>query len=153
MGSIGPTGQTQDVLDKLAALKQRIKANAVAAVPQIEQEIRSALGTLYPPKLADLWQVEPVQTPAESLVLAQVNVCGEDKRIRGYEFGTPPHAIDPKDKQALAFESQSQQIVVRHVNHPGTRGHDKRDEVVAAIETAAKTNWQKAINDALLEVQ
>jgi hypothetical protein len=153
MGSIGPTGQTQDIIDKLAALKQKIKAKAIAAVPQIEQEVQSALGTLYPPKLADIWQVASVQTPPDSLVLAQLDVCGEDKRVRGYEFGTPPHAIDPKDKQALAFESQNQQIVVRHVNHPGTKPHDKRDEVVAAIDTAAKTNWQKAINDALLEVQ
>ena len=37
------------------------------------------------------------------------------------EFGTPPHVIKPKDKQALKFKSGKKIIFSKKVNHPGTR--------------------------------
>jgi hypothetical protein len=37
------------------------------------------------------------------------------------EFGTAPHEIKPKSKKALAFVSGGQKVVVKSVQHPGTR--------------------------------
>lgn len=37
------------------------------------------------------------------------------------EFGTPPHIIRPKNKKALRFMSGGQEVIVKQVNHPGTR--------------------------------
>lgn len=37
------------------------------------------------------------------------------------EFGTRPHEIRPKNKKALAFRVGGQMVVVKKVNHPGTR--------------------------------
>lgn len=37
------------------------------------------------------------------------------------EFGTRPHVIKPKNKKALAFMAGGQMVVVKQVNHPGTK--------------------------------
>lgn len=37
------------------------------------------------------------------------------------EFGTPPHVIKPKSKKALKFKGPKGDVIVRKVNHPGTR--------------------------------
>lgn len=37
------------------------------------------------------------------------------------EFGTPPHVIEPKEKKALAFTVGGKRVVVKRVNHPGTK--------------------------------
>ena len=37
------------------------------------------------------------------------------------EFGTKPHKITAKNGKALAFKMNGQNVVVRSVNHPGTR--------------------------------
>jgi HK97 gp10 family phage protein len=37
------------------------------------------------------------------------------------EFGTSPHTIKPRSKQALAFVSDGQKVVVKKVKHPGTK--------------------------------
>lgn len=37
------------------------------------------------------------------------------------EFGTAPHIIAPKFKKALKFKSGSDTVIVKKVQHPGTR--------------------------------
>ena len=37
------------------------------------------------------------------------------------EFGTAPHVITPKNKKALSFKIGGKDILVKKVNHPGTR--------------------------------
>ncbi len=37
------------------------------------------------------------------------------------EFGTPPHLIKPKDKQALKFKAGGKEVFAKIVRHPGTR--------------------------------
>ena len=37
------------------------------------------------------------------------------------EFGTNPHIIRPANKKALAFEIEGEKIIVKKVDHPGTR--------------------------------
>lgn len=38
------------------------------------------------------------------------------------EEDTPPHVIEAKNKKALAFTRRGKTIVVKRVNHPGTKG-------------------------------
>ena len=45
-----------------------------------------------------------------------------DEIWKHIEFGTNPHVILPANKKALAFEGKDgQTVIVRNVNHPGTR--------------------------------
>lgn len=37
------------------------------------------------------------------------------------EYGTNPHIIQAKNKKALAFQKGGDTIIVKRVNHPGTR--------------------------------
>jgi len=37
------------------------------------------------------------------------------------EFGTPPHVIKPKSKQALKFKSGNKVVFAKKVQHPGSR--------------------------------
>lgn len=47
---------------------------------------------------------------------------GPDTEYAEYvEFGTKPHVIEPKNKKALAFKVGGQMVVVKKVNHPGTK--------------------------------
>lgn len=42
----------------------------------------------------------------------------------GLEYGTKPHTITPKNKQALAFVSKGgDQVIVKSVQHPGTKAY------------------------------
>lgn len=48
----------------------------------------------------------------------QINMDEYGKYV---EFGTPPHVITPKNGKALAFMVGGKKIIVKKVNHPGTR--------------------------------
>lgn len=49
-------------------------------------------------------------------------IVGPDTFYANYvEFGTKPHVIEAKNKKALAFTMNGQKVVVKKVNHPGTR--------------------------------
>lgn len=37
------------------------------------------------------------------------------------EFGTKPHVITPSSKKALSFKAKGKNVVVKKVQHPGTR--------------------------------
>lgn len=38
------------------------------------------------------------------------------------ELGTEPHVIRPRRKKALAFQVGGRTVIVKSVNHPGTKG-------------------------------
>ena len=44
------------------------------------------------------------------------------ENIQRLEEGTKPHTIEPKDKEALRFESGGEDIIVKIVEHPGFEG-------------------------------
>ena len=37
------------------------------------------------------------------------------------EFGTPPHTIKPSEKEALKFKGDEGDVIVKKIEHPGTR--------------------------------
>ncbi len=151
--SMGPTDATKAAIARLKNVKLQIKLRALSAQQDIIYQMRDVLIALYGEKLAHKWFVEPHRTSDRSTVLAQVDLDGESKYIRGFEFGTPPHEIAASAKQALAFQMGGQDVVVRRVHHPGTQGHNKRDILVTAFGEIARTEWEKAIDDALITVK
>ena len=49
-------------------------------------------------------------------------IIGPDTDYAAFvEFGTRPHVIEAKNKKALAFKVNGQTVIVKKVNHPGTR--------------------------------
>lgn len=48
------------------------------------------------------------------------------------ELGTKPHVIEAKNGKALAFQMGGQQVVVRKVNHPGTKANPFMEEAFQA---------------------
>lgn len=55
-------------------------------------------------------------------VIGKVYSSGDVKYAAIHEFGgkTPPHVIEPKKAQALAFVINGKQAFFRRVNHPGS---------------------------------
>lgn len=70
-------------------------------VPVDTGELRESLGVRVEPK--------------------RVLVGPSAKHAPYVEFGTSPHVIKPRNKKALAFKSGGRTIVVKQVNHPGTK--------------------------------
>lgn len=58
---------------------------------------------------------------------------GMPSYARFVEEGTRPHVIRPRRARALAFTVGGRTVIVRRVNHPGTKGaHMLRDGMAAA---------------------
>lgn len=62
------------------------------------------------------------------------------------EFGTPPHVIAPTEKKALKFRSEGTEIIVKKVQHPGTRPNP-------FIRTAITTKLRNIIMEELIKAQ
>lgn len=56
-----------------------------------------------------------------SLSLVNTVISGSSPLMSYLEYGTRPHLIRPKNKRALFFTVQSNQIFAKLVRHPGTR--------------------------------
>jgi HK97 gp10 family phage protein len=94
--------EKQNVKDALRKTAQRIERDAKENVAVDTGRLRSSITHQ---KVNDyLWK------------------AGTNVRYAPYiEFGTSPHMITPRSKQALAFVSGGQKIVVKKVKHPGTK--------------------------------
>lgn len=51
----------------------------------------------------------------------QVKIGPDTEYAAFVEFGTKPHVIEAKNKKALAFSMGGNKVIVKRVNHPGTR--------------------------------
>lgn len=142
---IGPDPTTQATLAKLHAFHDMLQIRALSAVGDIMANMRDTLTTLYPPKLASKWYIETGGSRKKTF-LAGVLLDGNAKAIRGWEFGTPAHDIYPRSKRALAFQLGGNDIIVRHVSHPGTKPHNQRGNVQAAFAYVCRTEWGKALD-------
>ncbi|HEX3721247.1 MAG TPA: hypothetical protein VHV31_00555 [Nitrolancea sp.] len=59
------------------------------------------------------------------------------------EFGTRPHRIEPKDKQALYWPGADHPV--RFVNHPGTRPNPYMERIMAASQDDINATFGQAI--------
>jgi len=60
-------------------------------------------------------------TQVADLIKAKVYTNVEYAAIHEYGGKTPPHVIEPKKAQALAFTVGGKQIFAKRVNHPGSK--------------------------------
>lgn len=92
------------------------------AMPLIALELESALKLEAPlskdqaSKFRGDLRRSIIVLPTKDGVRIKMNEIG-----KFVEFGTPPHTISPKTKKALAFKSGGKNVIVKKVNHPGTR--------------------------------
>ncbi len=77
--------------------------------------------------------------PADDLKGLFVSMVSYGKEV---EFGTNPHVIEPKSKQALAFKVDGKQVITKRVMHPGTRPNP-------FIRTTLRTQLGKIISQEL----
>ena len=141
--------QLDALIGRLKALRATLQAPLAEANAAIGDEVKQILVSLYGERLAAKWQIE--MTAGEAGVLASVRVWTDDPKVRGYEFGTRPHAIAAhQPPRALAFEWQGEQSFFTRVNHPGTRPHDHRESVKIALATSAREQWKLALQAALI---
>lgn len=140
--------QLQALILRFRALGVALKAPLEAGNVAITEEVKSALTTLYGERLAAHWDIESAAGEGEEL--ARVRVSSDDPRVRGYEFGTRPHAIAAhQPPRALAFQMAGQQAFFTRINHPGTRPHDHREAVKLALAMSAREQWRLALTAAL----
>lgn len=62
------------------------------------------------------------------------------------EFGTPPHVIIPTEKKALKFKAGGEEIIVKKVQHPGTRPNP-------FVRTALFTKLGKIIEEEIIRAK
>lgn len=137
------------LIARLKGMRAAMAEALVAGNAAIEDEVRQTLVSLYGERLAALWQIETTVDAATGR-LASVRVYTDDKRVRGYEFGTRPHPIAAhQPPRTLAFEWAGTQAFFVRVNHPGTRPNDHRESVKIALATSAREQWKAALEAAL----
>lgn len=149
MASVSVTcpGLTQ-LRARLQALAQTLPSVIEPANAAIVEEVHSGIEAAYGPHLGKRWDV----TSEATEIFAEVRAFSTDPYVLGYEFGTRPHSIRPRRARVLHFSDQGVEVFTRHVSHPGTKPHNRRDLVALRLAIAARSYWRQAIADALHSV-
>jgi len=93
-----------------------IKEKIEKALPIIALRMQNELMLAAPVDTGRLKNSIKVRSDGEGLIIWMVNYG------KFIEFGTPPHIITPKEKQALKFKvGKEGEIFAKKVEHPGTR--------------------------------
>ncbi len=91
------------------ALTRKIKAEKLSG-----QVLKNVTGTLRR-------SITPsVNASGAGIVLGRVGTNVEYAAIHEFGGKTPPHVIEPKKAQALAFFMGGKQVFAKRVNHPGS---------------------------------
>lgn len=85
------------------------------AIPKIAIRIQNELILAAPVDTGRLRNSIRVTSNGNTLTISMVDYA------YFVEFGTPPHTIKPKDKQALKFKAGGENVFAKVVKHPGTR--------------------------------
>ena len=94
-----------------------IKQKIEMALPSIARRIQNELIMVCPVDTGRLKNSIKVSSTEEGLLIWMVSYG------KFIEFGTPPHLITPKDKQALKFKGgkKGEFVFSKKVKHPGSR--------------------------------
>jgi len=92
-----------------------IKEAIERAIPRIAIRIQNELILAAPVDTGRLRNSIRVEADGNLLTITMVDYAFY------VEFGTPPHVIKPKDKQALKFKAGGENVFAKEVHHPGTR--------------------------------
>lgn len=131
-----------------STVPERLRAALSGASEVIAYQITQEVRRLYGPRLGRYWNTH-VQVSAPER-LAGVVVETDEPKVLYYEFGTRAHPIAAhQPPAALHFQWHGQEAFYRSVQHPGTPPHNRRDELVAALDTLARSGWGEAISGVL----
>jgi hypothetical protein len=70
-------------------------------------------------KVAASWTIH--YHKVQDATVWEISPDGKERQVTFLEFGTRPHVIEPKDKEALRFEVDGETIFATRVFHPGTK--------------------------------
>jgi hypothetical protein len=70
-------------------------------------------------KVAASWTIH--YHKVQDAIVWEISPDGKEREVTFLEFGTRPHVIEPKDKEALRFEVDGETIFATRVFHPGTK--------------------------------
>lgn len=145
------SSNTSTIINSLQLKKAALPRLVDAANVFIENEVRITLNSLYPTRVASLWQT--LMTSPGAPRLAMLTVSATDILAYWYEFGTQAHFIFPVNALALKFPGTHEwaglTILTDMVDHPGAVAHNKRFELQAAMATSTSMLWRVAIEEAL----
>lgn len=125
----------------IMALRAKLLADLRPASDNILGRMHTEIDRLYGPRLGALWDVmAPPPDPGE---LARVHVGTIDPRVIGYEFGTKRHfiRISQDGRPVLHFNWHAGESWFAWVDHPGTKPHNYRDQIEAALAASALAEW------------
>ncbi|MBA7493251.1 hypothetical protein ES702_03808 [subsurface metagenome] len=72
--------------------------------------------------LADAWEFA-IRGMSPIHIQIYNSMRNKEDILRILEFGSPQHAIEPKEKKCLRFEWRGKIVFTKHVEHPGTRDY------------------------------
>jgi len=72
--------------------------------------------------LADAWEFA-IKGMSPIHIQIYNSMRNKEDILRILEFGSPQHAIEPKEKKCLRFMWRGKIIFTKHVEHPGTRDY------------------------------
>lgn len=78
-----------------------------------------------------------IEFDGSNTVIAQANYSA------AIEYGTEPHIIEPNERQALAFQSNGQNVVVKKVHHPGTKPNPVMRNAAAKVQKEIPQLWEQ----------
>jgi len=122
--------EAQQKVDKLQNFLHRASWGALqAALGTVRDLTPVATG-----KTRDGWEAEVVEQAGGDTVFRLTHP--DEKAINRLNYGTRPHVILPKNKQALRFFVGGKEVFARSVKHPGTPGLGFLDRARAQLDSS-----------------
>lgn len=142
----------EETIGKIRGGAEALRARLAETEQTLVEQMRAVLAELYPPLLAEKWDVTPLPPTGTSAALLDVSTTA--KEVYGYEFGTPPHPIYPKNAGGvLAWPVPNATVFTRYVAmHPGTPAHNRRNEVYQALRDITRAVWGAALDETMTEL-
>ena len=94
-----------------------IEEKLIQAMPRIANNLQSELILVCPVDKGFLVNSIRVFPSSDGLGLV-ISMLQYGKHV---EFGVPPHVIKPDKKKALKFKGDQKMVIVKKINHPGSR--------------------------------
>jgi HK97 gp10 family phage protein len=113
-----PIGQADitKIADALRQSGRQSEANSMEVLVNSANYMKAEMEMRVPVRTGRLRQSIQIRIEGNKVII------GPETEYDAYvEFGTAPHEIRPKNKKALAFKSGGNTIIVKKVNHPGTK--------------------------------
>lgn len=127
-----------DVSSLVSLIQQRAVELVREASAEVARETADRARVGKTNQLADSVEVSP---PVNLGRVVSATITAQADHAKLYAEGSPSHEIRARVKKALAFELHGRRVVVRSVQHPGTKPHP----AWWSVETLAQ-RWRAALD-------